>query len=146
MMFKKLTAALLSVCLISGTSACFAGSASAAKAEIEVQFSNDMEAVTLTQKGDVTEDGIIDARDASQILAYYADISVIYKRIWTNTPEQKSYAFLYAADYNSDNVIDARDASEVLAYYAQNSVALSIIPRGIIIYNNIENAVTTAVK
>ena len=65
--------------------------------------------------GDVNDDNIIDARDASAVLAEYANSSTSVGASFTD--EQKK-----AADVNKDNIIDARDASDILAYYAISSV------------------------
>ena len=64
------------------------------------------------EKGDVNFDGIIDGRDASDVLNDYAMISA----------NKANYSHINS-DYNNDGVIDGRDASEILAYYAKSSVA-----------------------
>ena len=61
--------------------------------------------------GDVTNDGIIDGRDASDVLTEYARTS-------TGKKESYSSAKTKAADVNSDNIIDGRDATLLLSYYA----------------------------
>ena len=61
--------------------------------------------------GDVNQDGMIDASDASQILAIYAVYST------GGTPEETEQQLLLA-DVNADGMADASDASTVLAYYA----------------------------
>ncbi len=65
----------------------------------------------LVQPGDVNFDGIIDASDASQILAGYAMLS-------TGQPVLLNHSL---SDYNQDGSINASDASSVLAYYAKMS-------------------------
>ena len=67
--------------------------------------------------GDVNADQMIDARDASDILAYYANIS-------SNKPTGVFYKG--SADVNEDKVIDARDASDILSYYAFTSTGNNI--------------------
>lgn len=69
-------------------------------------------------KGDVNFDGVIDARDASLVLAEYAATSA--GKPSTLTDRQK-----IAADYNDDGVIDAKDASAILEYYANSSIAVN---------------------
>ncbi|MDE5854065.1 MAG: hypothetical protein K2H19_03280 [Ruminococcus sp.] len=61
--------------------------------------------------GDVTNDMIIDANDASEILATYSILS-------TNGTVSISESAQKAADVNSDTFIDSNDASEILAYYS----------------------------
>lgn len=62
-------------------------------------------------KGDVNEDGNIDAIDASAVLKEYAEVS-------TNHPASFTDAQKKAADVNEDKNIDAVDASKILKYYA----------------------------
>lgn len=61
--------------------------------------------------GEINSDGIIDASDASLILAEYAASS-------TNSLSLLNEAQKKAADVNNDGLIDASDASSVLAYYS----------------------------
>lgn len=65
--------------------------------------------------GDVNGDDIIDARDASTVLAEYAYQSSGKPSI-LNGWQSKS------GDYNKDGIVDARDASLILAEYARQSV------------------------
>ena len=69
--------------------------------------------------GDVNQDNVIDADDASYVLAEYA-------RTATSKPSEFSEAQRLAADVNEDNVIDSDDASRILAYYA--AVATGKVP------------------
>ena len=62
-------------------------------------------------RGDVNEDGIVDASDASCVLAAYAKIQTGGESTLTDTQTK-------AADVNNDRVVDASDASKILAYYA----------------------------
>ena len=66
---------------------------------------------SIQQKGDANADGVINASDASQSSAGYADIS----------SGKTSYLNKDICDYNGDGVINASDASDVLAYYADIS-------------------------
>ena len=66
--------------------------------------------------GDVNNDGLVNAVDASDVLTYYANIS-------TNTDGGFTEAQKEAADHNGDGQIDASDASSILAYYAESSTA-----------------------
>ena len=66
--------------------------------------------------GDVNNDGMINAVDASSVLAYYAVIS-------TNQKGNYSDAQKLAADVNNDGMINAVDASIILSYYAYTSTA-----------------------
>lgn len=77
---------------------------------IDTDGDNDFE--TAIQKGDVNGDGIIDARDAADILTAFAQFSV----------KEGMRLSKYYADINDDGVIDARDASDLLAEYAKKSV------------------------
>lgn len=70
--------------------------------------------------GDVTGDSIVNAVDASCVLAEYSILSTSGK--YTFTDEQIS-----AADINKDNMIDANDASEILAYYSYLSTGGKIL-------------------
>ena len=66
--------------------------------------------------GDVNNDKIIDARDASEVLTYYARSSTgKLEKDLTDTQKK-------AADYNKDEIIDGRDATEILTFYARSSV------------------------
>ncbi|WP_295079033.1 dockerin type I domain-containing protein [Ruminococcus sp.] len=66
--------------------------------------------------GDIDGNGIIDAVDASSVLAYYARIS-------TNQEEGYTESQKKAADVNNDGQVNAVDASNMLAYYAYASTA-----------------------
>lgn len=65
-------------------------------------------------KGDVNEDGEVDAVDASIVLAEYARTSTGGKRTFTDRQ-------FIAGDVNEDGQIDSVDASLILAYYAKKS-------------------------
>ncbi len=65
-------------------------------------------------KGDINNDGYIDAIDASKVLKEYALTSSGQSSSFT--PEQKT-----AADWNSDGLIDAVDSSGILVKYASLS-------------------------
>ncbi|MBO4524139.1 MAG: leucine-rich repeat protein [Ruminococcus sp.] len=65
----------------------------------------------LLVKGDINNDGYIDAIDASKVLKEYARISS--GQLSSFTPEQKT-----AADWNGDGLIDAVDSSGILIKYA----------------------------
>lgn len=62
--------------------------------------------------GDINGDGLIDAVDASTVLAEYAIVSTGGKRTFT----EEQFA---AADWNDDGITDAVDASCILAEYAR---------------------------
>lgn len=64
--------------------------------------------------GDTNGDGVVDASDASDILSYYADISVGMGAI----ADEK---YMAVSDINNDGAIDAADASNVLEYYTYTS-------------------------
>ena len=66
--------------------------------------------------GDIDGNGIVDAVDASSVLAYYARIS-------TNQDEGYTESQKKAADVNKDGQVNAVDASNILAYYAYASTA-----------------------
>ena len=63
-------------------------------------------------KGDVNGDGVIDARDATEVLTSFAKTSV-------GKPMKLNK---YYSDVNNDNIIDGRDASQLLTEYAKLSV------------------------
>jgi hypothetical protein len=71
--------------------------------------------------GDVNEDGKIDAKDASAILAEYSIMSTGGDGNFTASQKQ-------AADVNADTKIDAKDASSILSYYAMASTATDEVP------------------
>ena len=64
--------------------------------------------------GDVTGDGIIDGRDATDVLTEYAKTSTGQDSKYSE--EQKK-----AADVNNDDILDGRDATAILTYYAKTS-------------------------
>lgn len=64
--------------------------------------------------GDINNDGMVDANDASLVLAEYAVLSTGGDGTFTEIEKQK-------ADVNMDSDIDANDASKILAYYSANS-------------------------
>ena len=80
--------------------------------DIYIDNDGDNDFETAIQKGDVNGDGIIDARDAADILTAFAQFSV----------KEGMRLSKYYADINDDGVIDARDASDLLAEYAKKSV------------------------
>lgn len=67
--------------------------------------------VTGANKGDVNNDGKIDATDAAEILADYS---------LTSTGNDSSFDEnqFYAADVNDDGIADSNDASIILGYYS----------------------------
>ena len=74
--------------------------------------------------GDVNQDGIVDAVDASMTLRYYAKISANGDGGFTDTQK-------LAADVNKDGIIDAVDASKILGYYAYLSTVKEGTPKSI---------------
>ena len=71
--------------------------------------------------GDVNEDGKVDAKDASAILAAYAMTS-------TGGESGLSEKQLKAADVNGDTKINSIDASSILAYYSFLSTTTEAVP------------------
>lgn len=69
--------------------------------------------ITTPNFGDFSGDGIIDGRDASDVLTIYAKSSVGDAVI---TADQ-----LAAGDINKDGILDGRDATAILTYYAKTS-------------------------
>ncbi|MCM1133619.1 MAG: dockerin type I domain-containing protein [Ruminococcus flavefaciens] len=67
---------------------------------------------TAVEKGDVNNDGVVNASDASAVLAAYSQFST------GSDPIIYSYAF----DYNSDGIINAADATGILSKYSESSV------------------------
>lgn len=66
--------------------------------------------------GDVNGDGVIDAVDASEVLAYYARVSTDQEGGFGRNQQA-------AADVDMNGFIDSVDASDILAYYAYASTA-----------------------
>lgn len=62
-------------------------------------------------KGDVNEDGIIDATDASEVLAEYASISTGNNRSFSDEQFE-------SADIDYDGIISATDASFILSFFS----------------------------
>ena len=71
--------------------------------------------------GDVNNDGIVDASDASDILSVYAALS-------TGEEVGLTMEELMLADVNNDGMTDATDSSDVLNYYAFVSTGGDIKP------------------
>lgn len=71
--------------------------------------------------GDVNEDGVVDAKDASTILVAYAKASTGSEDGLTE--QQRS-----VSDVDNDVKVDAKDASSILAYYAMASTASGDVP------------------
>ena len=73
--------------------------------------------------GDISDNGVVDAVDASMALSYYTKISAMADGGF-NAGQR------LAADVNGDGIIDAVDASKILSYYAyastEEKTALSI--------------------
>lgn len=61
--------------------------------------------------GDVNSDGKTDGRDATKVLAYYADLSA-------NIPAHMTDEQMKKADVNSDSRVNGKDATFILSYYA----------------------------
>lgn len=70
--------------------------------------------VTGANKGDVNNDGMIDANDAAEILADYSR---------TSTGNESSFDEnqFYAADTDGNGIADSNDASIILGYYSYTS-------------------------
>lgn len=68
-------------------------------------------------KGDVNDDGVVNAVDASYVLSYYA---------LTSTGKEPNLVGeqVEAADYNEDGVVNAIDASAILTYYAMTATEI----------------------
>ena len=67
--------------------------------------------VSLYTLGDVNEDGMIDAKDASLVLVEYSKASTGGNGEFTQAQKK-------ASDVNSDGMTDAKDASLILSYYS----------------------------
>ena len=63
-------------------------------------------------RGDVDEDGAVNASDAALVLIYAAESG-------SGTAAEKPEMWRNAADYNADGEIDASDAAEILIFAAQ---------------------------
>lgn len=66
--------------------------------------------------GDVNNDGVVDASDASDVLTEYAGTS-------TGSPVMFTKKQLITGDMNMDGFVDSTDASQILTVYAENSTA-----------------------
>lgn len=93
------------------------------------QAAQDQADIDFFNKLDVDGNGLVDAREASWALSYYADAStsVIPSQYtgqeawtwWVNNIHPDSNLNPNAfPDFNGDNLVDARDASWLLSYYA----------------------------
>ncbi|MBR5165774.1 MAG: leucine-rich repeat protein [Ruminococcus sp.] len=71
--------------------------------------------------GDVNDDGMVDAKDASMILVEYSKAS-------TGAESGFNESQKLAGEVNGDGKIDAKDASAILAYYAMASTATGDVP------------------
>ncbi|MCM1357565.1 MAG: dockerin type I domain-containing protein, partial [Prevotella sp.] len=79
------------------------------------KFASKCEFITVGErKGDINDDGIVDAVDSTLVLVHYASMSTH----GTGTIEEDK---LSAADYNGDGLIDAVDATAILIHYAEMS-------------------------
>ncbi|MBO6116257.1 MAG: hypothetical protein J6P14_03780 [Ruminococcus sp.] len=66
--------------------------------------------------GDADGNGVVDARDASMVLAHYSSLSVGGKG--EIPPEMEKYS-----DYDGNSIIDAKDASCILMHYSELSTS-----------------------
>ncbi len=64
--------------------------------------------------GDINSDGIVDANDASLVLAEYSLLSTGDNSAFDSRQKLQ-------ADVNHDDIINANDASKILEYYSKNS-------------------------
>ncbi len=79
--------------------------------KISIGNEDDTSYVPENEFGDINDDSMIDAKDASMILIAYSKAS-------TGDSDGLSHEQRSAADVNSDGKIDAKDASVILAYYS----------------------------
>jgi len=79
--------------------------------KISIGNEDDTSYVPENEFGDINDDSMIDAKDASMILIAYSKAS-------TGDSDGLSDEQRSAADVNSDGKIDAKDASVILAYYS----------------------------
>lgn len=78
-------------------------------------FASECKFITVGErKGDINDDGLIDAVDATLVQEHYASMST--EKIGTIKEDKLS-----CADYNGDGLIDAVDATAILVYYAEMS-------------------------
>ncbi|MBR5512427.1 MAG: hypothetical protein IKV85_00390 [Ruminococcus sp.] len=85
--------------------------------------------------GDTNGDGLINSADASEILSFYADVSVGMETV----ADEK---FMAVSDINNDGTINSSDASHVLEYYGYiSTIPENETPKGIREY--LKNPVTT---
>lgn len=89
------------------------------EAEVIYDYFSEKKAVEYPEPlsiGDVNEDGVVDASDASLILSEYSVLSTGEKSFPSNE-------FKSIADINGDGLIDASDASEILDFYSFSSTS-----------------------
>ena len=82
----------------------------------ELSITNTYEESYKNKKGDVNNDGIVDARDASIVLSLYTKIST------DKALTQKEKEQLSRADMNGDGYVNGIDSSAILSYYTKQSV------------------------
>lgn len=83
-------------------------------ASTDNDFASQCKFIKVSQKGDLNDDGLVDAVDSSLVLIHYASLS-------TDGVGTISADKLSCADYNGDGKVNAVDASEILIYYAELS-------------------------
>lgn len=124
---RKIISAALSLCISTG-SLCLAG-----KPISNAVSADDNRSSAIF--GDFTEDGIIDGRDATDVLTLYAKSSVGSVSV---TADQ-----LGKGDVNKDSILDGRDASIILSFYAKASLGYAKPLEEFVAEQTIGNAVTT---
>ena len=94
----------------------------AASAAMTAALINCMPAASAgTGLGDANADGKVNALDASEILCYYAEMSV-------SSAEDSAPEAPPNSDMNKDGVINAADASYVLSYYSYTATGGTVTP------------------
>lgn len=84
-------------------------------ASTDNKFASEFKIITVGErKGDINDDGHVDAIDSTLVLMHYASLSTD----GTGTIDENKIS---CADYNGDGKVDAVDATAILIYYAEMS-------------------------
>ena len=80
-----------------------------------------MDAQKMWLYGDVNEDGVVDSKDATQILRYISNETSVFSTGTEDDEMYRSYAANVTAYTGNDTVIDSKDAIQILRYISKES-------------------------